>query len=404
MLIHDMEEIWRCQFPRWSQQCFDIMTKRNDNLMVRDIGTLLDQYWWKRLHMKELETLMMDIGYAWFMMAVQRNGSNIAKIKMGIMLFPSYSGTLWWYSNKSRIDENTHLFHTIGKSTYITEEVQWVFQSILVSGIILGGKEEDKARKQSFWHHWIFLERTRKRRSLISITQFLKKLHMKLVGNATKMLCTRYDWKKRRIKDCNSGKRNHLQSWPTSQYQETALTVWLLKTEIEYFSKGLRHQGPHPRSRWSGIGKASSSSKSSSRSSPFHTQTYLVSGNRERPGKARQKCKTTRNTSQKRTKYRETGSNSLLTWMWILISVTKKSAQMHSWRTKLWKKNSQIRIQRPLKESKLVQIKFVFAKIWRRRRWCLAKNPAKLFSRWVMWSSLSWRHPWFNAIMPTLRF
>ena len=32
------------------------------------------------------------------------------------------------------------------------------------------------------------------------------------------------------------------------------------RTEIEYFSNGLRRQGPHPGSRWSGIGKASSSS------------------------------------------------------------------------------------------------------------------------------------------------
>ena len=58
----------------------------------------------------------------------------------------------------------------------------------------------------------------------------------------------------------------------------------------------MRHQGPHPRSRGSGIGKASS------RSSSFHTQTYLASGNTEQRGKARQKCKTTRNTSKKRTK------------------------------------------------------------------------------------------------------
>ena len=61
-----------------------------------------------------------------------------------------------------------------------------------------------------------------------------------------------------------------------------------------------------------------------------HIQTYPVSGNRKRPGKARHKCKTARNTLQKRTKCRETGSNSLLTWMWILMSVTKKSAQLHS--------------------------------------------------------------------------
>ena len=46
-LIHDMEGIWQCQFPNWSLGCFDMMTKMNDNVMVRDIGTL---------HKKELET------------------------------------------------------------------------------------------------------------------------------------------------------------------------------------------------------------------------------------------------------------------------------------------------------------------------------------------------------------
>ena len=34
-----------------------------------------------------------------------RFGSNIAKKKMGIYVFPSFSWRLWWYSNKSRIDE-----------------------------------------------------------------------------------------------------------------------------------------------------------------------------------------------------------------------------------------------------------------------------------------------------------
>ena len=47
--------------------------------------------------------------------------------------------------------------------------------------------------------------------------------------------------------------------------------------------------------------------------------------------------------------------------------------------------------------TKAIQQKIVFAKICRRRRWCLAKNLAKLFSRWVTWSSLNWRHPEFIA-------
>ena len=49
---------------------------------------------------------MMNIGYAWFMRAVPGKGLNNAKIKMGFfVLFASYSGTLWWSSNKSRINE-----------------------------------------------------------------------------------------------------------------------------------------------------------------------------------------------------------------------------------------------------------------------------------------------------------
>ena len=43
------------------------------------------------------------------------------------MLFPSYSGTLWWYSNKSRIYE-THTFSIrLEKSNFITEEVNGFF-------------------------------------------------------------------------------------------------------------------------------------------------------------------------------------------------------------------------------------------------------------------------------------
>ena len=65
-----------------------------------------------------------------------------------------------------------------------------VFQSILGSGIIPGGKEEDKVRQAVFLTPLNpFLESTRKRRSLIPITQFFKKLHIKPNGNVTKMLC-----------------------------------------------------------------------------------------------------------------------------------------------------------------------------------------------------------------------
>ena len=85
------------------------------------------------------------------------------------------------------------------------------------------------------------------------------------------------------------------------------------------------------------------------------------------------------------------------TWMRVLFSATKKSGRMHSYRAKVWNKKWKRRIQSRLKESKLVQTIFVFTKTWRRRTWCLAKNLAKLSSRWVSWSSLKWRHPELNA-------
>ena len=72
---------------------------------------------------------------------------------------------------------------------------------------------------ESFW------KTPRGGKSLILIAQFLKKYLEKLVGNTSKMQYIGYGYRKRRIKDCISGNRSHLQSWLTPQYQETALTV-----------------------------------------------------------------------------------------------------------------------------------------------------------------------------------
>ena len=41
MLIHDMEEIRRCRFPRWSQQSFDIMTRQPDGSRRWDSITMV---------------------------------------------------------------------------------------------------------------------------------------------------------------------------------------------------------------------------------------------------------------------------------------------------------------------------------------------------------------------------
>ena len=161
----------------------------------------------------------------------------------------------------------------------------------------------------------------------------------------------------RRIKDCDSGRQNHLQSSPTQQCQEIALIGWLLRTEIEYFSNDSQHQGQH--SRWRVIGKHSSSN-SSSRNSLISRRTLRASGKSGLLGKAEQEC-------EKR--------------KLIFISLSKKNSL----------------IQKTSKESKLVRTKFVFEKTLRRRWWCSAKNPAKPFSKCGMWNSLNWRSQRSNA-------
>ena len=63
----------------------------------------------------------------------------------------------------------------------------------------------------------------------------------------------------------------------------------------------------------------------------------------------------------------ETSCEPFQKWTLVLISVNRKSSQMHSRTTK--------RILEKSNEWKLVRTKFVFAKTWLKKRWCLAKNP-----------------------------
>ena len=244
---------------------------------------------------------MMDIGYAWLMRAAQRKGLNSAKIKLEFMLFPSLSWTLWWCSNKSRIDE----IHTY----CIRLEKYFLSQKEVVGFSVFSGEWNNSRRKRG----------GRSSSSCLSdsIESFLEgpwrgeasfRLHSSSKGSIrnqmeTQPRCCALGKIKRsaRSRSRISGKRNHSQSWPTSRHQEIALTVWLLKTEIEYFSNSLRHQFPHLRSRWRAELAKPAAATAAASSSPFHTQTYPVSGSRGRLGKVRPKCKTTRNTSQKRT-------------------------------------------------------------------------------------------------------
>ena len=76
-------------------------------------------------------------------------------------------------------------------------------------------------------------------------------------------------------------------------------------------------------------------------------------------------------------------------WTLVLISVHRKSSQMHSRTTK--------RLLEKSNEWNLVRTKLVFARAKPKKRWWSAKNPAVPFSKWAMCSSLSWRNPRFDA-------
>ena len=70
--------------------------------------------------------------------------------------------------------------------------------------------------------------------------------------------------------------------------------------------------------------------------------------------------------------HQETVAVSILTWKWILISVIKKSTQMHSWRTKLRKK-------KPTDAN---------TQIIGRINIGSTKNPATPYAKWAMWMEL----------------
>ena len=104
-----------------------------------------------------------------------------------------------------------YLFLEIGKSTYFIGSLSSNFQSVLGNGLIPGGKESfwkwPRGGRASWWLH--------------SSTECALLVN----GNTTKMPYAGYDYQRRRIKDWNSGRRSHLQSWLTLQYLETALIV-----------------------------------------------------------------------------------------------------------------------------------------------------------------------------------
>ena len=127
MLTHQMEDIWQCQFPRWSQHCFDIFdledrqpdgSRHWDSIKpelmkgfahegARDFD---DGFRLRQIHdgctRKRLECSEDKDGNSSYFRAIQRH--------------PNYSATLWWCSNKSGIDVIHAYSIQWGRSTFTT--------------------------------------------------------------------------------------------------------------------------------------------------------------------------------------------------------------------------------------------------------------------------------------------
>ena len=86
--IHQIEDIWQLQSPRWLHKCCVLMTKMKDNLMVQGVEIQSGQCCRKRLHKMKHEILTMDI-----VQMLIHESSNKMRIEYW---------TLWWYSNKSK--------------------------------------------------------------------------------------------------------------------------------------------------------------------------------------------------------------------------------------------------------------------------------------------------------------
>ena len=135
-----MEEIWQCQFPRWSQQCFrhydqderqrggsrhwdfikPVLMRASAHQGARDFD---DGFWLRLIHhgstKKRLEYCHDEDGNLSYFRAIQGH-------TRGIPMSPE----LMKYTPCS-IRLEIYLYH---------RRTQWVFQSILGSGVIPGGK------------------------------------------------------------------------------------------------------------------------------------------------------------------------------------------------------------------------------------------------------------------------
>ena len=277
---------------------------------------------------------------------------SIAKTAMDLfVIYELFKDTLvvfqqvqnWWI---------TRLLLAIGRNTSSTEEFPGIFNPFCGVVEFREAKRMTGSDSQSFVQPWIPPEKTQKKNLVMLITMFLKHCSLRHIGNAIKMRYFTQDCQKRRIKDCDSGRQSRLQSSPTQQCQDIALSSDFSERRSSIFrttpntrAATQGHVGEFLANTAAATAAAAAAETRGWHSEPLETACYLGTPNR--------------NARRYETRHRkgEQPGNwyyPLLKRLMILIS--------------LWKKNSLIRILKPLKESNLVRTKFVFKKTLQRRR------------------------------------
>ena len=194
---------------------------------------------------------------------------------------------------------------------------------------------------------------TRRKKGLMMIKLFKRKCLMLLVGNLTKSQYSGYDCQKRRIQDWIFGRRSHLQSWPTLRIDR----VTSQNGDRVLFE---RLETPRPTPKVTLKQNWQSQRAAAAAFLFWHRRTKLLETGlkKGRPGWSTRRHGPLH---RSRPSPQETGA----------YNFEQRCGYSCRWQ------GSQHTCT--LEERSCD---------WRRNTWCLAKNRAKLSSRWVMWSKI----------------
>ena len=147
MLTHQIEDVWQYQFPRWSQQCFVILTKRNDKLMHWDsIRPVLMRAFAREGAQDSSDKNRLRLIHEG---STKRKLENCTDKNGNLIYFRAIQGHCGGIPISPELMKYTPIPYKWKEYIYHRGS-SWIFQSTLGSGIIPEGKEKDRARQAVF--------------------------------------------------------------------------------------------------------------------------------------------------------------------------------------------------------------------------------------------------------------